>query len=464
MWNEPNLGLEWSGRPDLEEYGRFLVEVSRAIRSIGDSRIRILNGAFGLSAESAEEMFTKVPESLHAFDVWASHPYPHNHPPAYNIHDGTADKADFTIDAYLLELAVLKRFGRQPVPVMITETGYDLGNDLFTSSEGYPIIDEYVRAEYIMRAFRDYWPTYPEVVAVLPFIFCEAGWERFNWVSTDSRTGEDGLPTSPHLQYTYVRNLAKPTDKTGAISGCVSESTLGVRIPGASVTLSPGGAKATCGPDGGYTFSGLVPVRYSVSATADGYTRHDVAGVAVTVADVTRCNLRIAPGADMGGANMLGNWSMELGSGQGDMAGVALRWETFSKGIRARVSDEPARTGYLSQAISARGRHDVIRQTATYNSITPGKTYRLEVWAACRNLLTSDGQAGAWVDFDFTDNGGAVIGHVPTELRISGGKAWTAFRLAGEAPAGSKRLSVNLHVDASSGTAYFDDAYLAEGQ
>jgi len=547
IWNEPNLAHEWSGRPNIAEYGRFLVDCAAAIRSIGDKRITILNGAFALSASSAEEMFTAVPESLHAFDVWASHPYPQNHPPEYNLHDNTADNPDFAIDSYLRELEVLRRFGRD-VPVMIVETGYPLGNDLFTQSEGFPIIDEYNRAKYIMRAFRDYYPTYPELLAVLPFIFCEGGWEVFNWVSTDSKTDERGLPTSAHLQYHYVRKLAKPTDSTGAVSGHAAEETLGVRIEGAklrlepgglsattdrngvyffptvqpgrysltasaeghkktpgrritvsagantvadvalaaigrggiagavldgmtgeavegaTITVSPGGARAESAAAGKYLIGDLVPVRYTLAATAQGYTTHEVRGLGVAADKLSPCNFRVAPQRLMPGDNMLGNWSMELGAGEGETGGIALRWETLGGGLSAAVSDQTARTGYLAQAIRARSQHDVVRQITTYNVIDAGVEYQVEVWICCKDLRTSGAGQGAWVDFDFTDNAGAVLARVGTGQRVTGTSGWTATRLRSTAPEGSRRLSVNLNVGAIDGVAYFDDAYLAEGE
>lgn len=230
VWNEPNLVIEWSGMVDLAEYGRLLVDVAAALRALGDPRIRILNGAFGLSPEAARTLFEAVPASAHAFDVWASHPYPHNHPPEYNHHEGTAAEGDVhTIDAYLLELAVVEEYRGERVPVLLTETGYDLGNATCLE-DGYPIIDEALRVDYITRAFRDYWSQWPEVLGVTPFVFAAPGWERFNWVDPASRTLEGGLPETRYAQYDAVRALAKPTDRWGAISGRVTDASSGLPV------------------------------------------------------------------------------------------------------------------------------------------------------------------------------------------------------------------------------------------
>lgn len=271
VWNEPNLDLEWSGKANLHEYARFFVEVSRAIRSIGDSRIIIMNGAFALSPESTEACCKAHPEFVNAFDVWSSHPYPQNHPPEYNIHDGTAKVPEHSIDAYLLETAVLEKYGRKDVKVMITETGYALGEDLFTESEGYPAINEYNRADYMLRAFRDYWDKWPEIVAVSPFEFSDPGWTRFDWVDPESDTKADGSPTKPHYQYTLVSKLAKPTDPTGAISGRVTDARFGIALEGAEITLKEAPFSVSSDVTGTYIRPELAPGTYDVAVKRAGF-------------------------------------------------------------------------------------------------------------------------------------------------------------------------------------------------
>ncbi|MFQ6131477.1 MAG: carboxypeptidase regulatory-like domain-containing protein [Armatimonadota bacterium] len=273
VWNEPNLDLEWSGQASAEEYGEFLVDVHAALKALGDERIQVLNGATALDPEFVREMFEKVPASAHAFDVWASHPYPQNHPPEYNIHDNTARYRDATIDGYLLELEVLREFGRPDAKVMVTETAYVLGNQLYRS-EGYPIIDEQRRADYIMRAFRDYWSRWPEVLAVFPFIFVDAaaGWRGFEWVHPGSGTDENGWPTKRHLQYDYVAKLAKPNDPTGGISGRVVEPTTRQPAVGVRVELDGGADRAVTDAFGNFMFAQVQPGRHTVSLEARGLT------------------------------------------------------------------------------------------------------------------------------------------------------------------------------------------------
>ncbi len=205
IWNEPNLDIEWSGAANPVEYAHFLVDVAAAIRSIGDPRIRILNGALSPGGNyyylSYLDAMATVPGAMDAFDVWASHPYPGNHPPEYNIHDGSAAYKDATIDTYLLELERLAAHGRSGLQVLLTETGYALGQNNFVF-EGYPAITEGNRAEYISQALRDYWRYWPEVLGVCPYELVDPGgdWWVWDWLYPNGER---------HWQYDSVRSLAK---------------------------------------------------------------------------------------------------------------------------------------------------------------------------------------------------------------------------------------------------------------
>jgi DNA-binding beta-propeller fold protein YncE len=203
IWNEPELPVSWSNAPSAAEYGRFFVDVAGALHAIGDSRIRVLNGALTPGNAAFAEQLLRVPGFGSGFDLWAAHCYPYNHPPQYNLHAGTARYPEYTIDSYRLELGVLARYGRGDVKVILTETGYGLGDDIF-AFEGYPAINETNRADFMSRAFRDYWPRWPELLAACPFelVGPYGDWEWLDWLH----------PTTdiPHAQYTAIAALPKP--------------------------------------------------------------------------------------------------------------------------------------------------------------------------------------------------------------------------------------------------------------
>jgi len=214
IWNEPNLDIEWSGAPNPVEYAEFLVDVAAAIRSIGDSRIVILNGGLSPGGNYHNLAFidamATVPGAMDAFDVWSAHPYPGNHPPQYNNHDGSATYHDLTIDSYLLELERLAAHGRKNVQVILTETGYALGQNNFWF-EGYPPITEQNRADYILRAFRDYWRYWPELLGVCPYELVDprGDWWVWDWLYPDGQHHEQydaiaGLPKTGPLAPSHV--------------------------------------------------------------------------------------------------------------------------------------------------------------------------------------------------------------------------------------------------------------------
>ncbi len=204
VWNEPELSVNWHPSPSAQEYGHFFVDVAQAIHSIGDARLKVLNG--GLTPGNADftRQLAAVPGFGQAFDLWAAHCYPYDHPPEYNIHDGTAVYTEFAIDSYQRELDVLAaEGGRSGVKVILTETGHGLGDNLF-AFEGYQAIAEDNRADYMVRAFRDYWAAWPEVEAACPFELVDPyghwGWMDWLYPTTDV----------PHAQYTAVAALSKP--------------------------------------------------------------------------------------------------------------------------------------------------------------------------------------------------------------------------------------------------------------
>ena len=298
--NEVNSSKEWGGNANAWEYGRCLVDVANAIRSIGDSRIRIMNAGLAGGADFVNEMFALVPESLWAWDVWASHSYSLNRPPEINQHNGTAGPGSITIDSYLDELAVIASYGRTGVQVILTETGYALGDQTFSE---YPIINEDIRADYIVRAFRDYWSKWPEVLGVTPFEFVDnsGGWSSYDWVYPGSGTGTQNRPTNAHKQYYDVWNLAKPNMSRGCISGCVREAAFNARLSGAIVTLNPGGYTTTTDAMGNYYFPNstnlnlVSPGTYTVTASKSGFANQTVANVAVAAGQNVVVNFALPP-------------------------------------------------------------------------------------------------------------------------------------------------------------------------
>lgn len=295
--NECNNNMEWSGAANPTEYAQFFVQTSNAIRSLGDSRIKITN--CGLSPGGSYNNIAyvqaccQVPGFINAFDVWAFHTYPSS-PPEINIHDGTAPMGSHTIDNYLAELQVLASYGRTGVQVIATETAYALGPD-----------GEAARADRVMRAFRDYWSKWPEVLGVCPYEFCDpfGGNDGLDWVNRLSGSTPDNLPTIAHEQYWSVYRLAKPGHTTGCVSGKVTESVFGAPLSGAQVTLTPGPASTTTDAAGNYFFPRLSPGVYALSVTKANYTSGAASAIELSAAENEVRDFSLTPTA---GCNISG--------------------------------------------------------------------------------------------------------------------------------------------------------------
>ena len=292
VWNEPNLHFMWGGAANPSEYARFFVETSDAIRALGDERIKVLNAALAPEGDVDNlqfiaEAITSEPRFRTAFDFWASHPYPHNQPPANNLHDGTAlPGSRYTIDAYLLELERLRASGvdTSALRVVLTETGYKLDDDWYPH---YPIITEQNRSEYIREAFDRYWSRWPEVLTVTPFNLSDpqGSWREFEWVWSSSGVDANGFPVQPRLQY------ARMLPGVGTVTGTVTDEN-GKPMRSVTVEADLNGHRAVTVSDGSYVLIGY-PGTYRLSATKSGYTAPSAEGVEVTQGGIATVNFTL---------------------------------------------------------------------------------------------------------------------------------------------------------------------------
>jgi hypothetical protein len=270
--NEPNNANEWSNAPNPEEYGRFFVAVARAIHALGDSRARVVNGALSPGGSYDNLRFTremtKVDGFVEELDAWGTHAYPGNTPPWVNLHDGTAESHIGVIDGYVAELAELATGGVDvtSLPVLITEFAYSVG----AAGGDYPPLDEGLRTEYVVRAFRDYWTKWPEVISVNPY-YLQGPFDRVTqpWVWIEAGTGpdEEGLPAGALPHYKAVAQLWKPGDTNGCLSGNVRD-VFGNPLEGAVVRLAELDRSVETNSAGFFIMGDVPPGIYSAEVSA----------------------------------------------------------------------------------------------------------------------------------------------------------------------------------------------------
>ena len=260
IWNEPNLNLEWGGEANPEEYAAMAVDVAAAIRALGDDHIVIMNGGLSPYGDIAPLAFidrmARVDGWLNSFDVWASHTYPGNRPPEYNLHDGTATTyTELSIDSYMIELERLAQYGRDDLQVLVTETGYALGASNLSSQYGYAVIGESNRADYMLRAMSDYWAQWPEVLGVCPFELVDpnGNWDVWDWRDNSGST---------HTQYDVLAAASKPS----VLAEGTLEITFEARVGGEAGTQTID-VSLTTPSNGGVSFSNVAPVRVQTSTS-----------------------------------------------------------------------------------------------------------------------------------------------------------------------------------------------------
>jgi hypothetical protein len=235
--NEPNHGNEWGGRPDAGAYARFLIDVADALHA-ADPGARVLNAGFDPYAPNTggqrlvggmyyvdEETFL---DRMHAayldvfdrLDAWTSHAYPmgpftegpwvqayqvdlindavnpdHVEPPPGVYNRG--------INSYEWELFKLSTYGVEPLPVMITETGWRHAESVdpgaVDGGEALPGAETVaIYLDLALRGNGGRYPEYPEegwtpwlddprVVAVTFFALdgLPTEWGHTNWLVLD---------------------------------------------------------------------------------------------------------------------------------------------------------------------------------------------------------------------------------------------------------------------------------------
>lgn len=372
--NEPNLDEMWGGAASPAEYARFFVDVSAAIRAIGDPRIRVLNAALAPEGNVDNLAFIKQASAADSrfrssFDLWASHPYPRNQPPAQNLHDATAlPGSRYTIDAYLLELEALADAGVDiaGLQVVLTETGYELEDAHYAE---YPAVTEELRAEYVRQALEEHWPHWPEVRAVTPFELSGwyGSWQRFDWVYPSSTTSRHGLPTQPRLQYTRLM------PGMGTLNGTILDDA-GAPLKGVTVLAEPGQHEALTLADGSFLLL-APPGTYTLAASRPGYEDAIRPGVHVAAGDSESVGLVLAarlPTALVNPsfeADDLANWTA-----WGDADGVQTSPWFFDIGAQEG-------NGFLGTAVNCGAKDGGVQQSI---AAQPGGTATVHAWTLTR--------------------------------------------------------------------------------
>ncbi len=216
--NETNLCYEWecdsgtiTGETMAREYAHLVADVADELHAIGDSRIRVTNGALApggvvdcqcggsgftpgwTSIEYLNFMKAEVPDVFDKIDVFSTHSYP-----ASGKGFGffvPYDQAGVGLKYFEDELAAI---GKPNMKVLVTETGWTISHEGMNHSRDQV-------GDWTVQAYQNVWETHPNILGVMPFILRDSAWDNFAWAQTNG---------SPYPVYNKVR--AHRCSKPGA--------------------------------------------------------------------------------------------------------------------------------------------------------------------------------------------------------------------------------------------------------
>lgn len=161
--NEVNLGKEWGGEVNPEDYALYLKEFTNKLKNTNPDYF-VMPAGFDTSLPTAKgslnestyliRMVRKEPDIFELVDGWASHSYPN---PNFSGSEYASGRG--SIKTFEWELSFLKSLGvKKDLPVFITETGWSKNN-----------LNEETISKKFMFAFENIWNN-SKIVAITPFI------------------------------------------------------------------------------------------------------------------------------------------------------------------------------------------------------------------------------------------------------------------------------------------------------
>jgi len=209
--NEPNLCYEWecdgsagtlTDKTIAGEYAHMLSDVADAVHSIGDPRIKVMNGALApggaatcqcgttnftagsLATTFLGYMSQAVPGVFNKIDAFASHSYP-----------AKGEGWGFFVQ-YSEAMTGLKYFekelaaiGKPSMKVLITETGWTIQHENLSWSRDQV-------GDFTVDALKNVWLTHANILGITPFILRDGSWDKFAWTQVNG---------TPYPVYTKVR-------------------------------------------------------------------------------------------------------------------------------------------------------------------------------------------------------------------------------------------------------------------
>jgi len=179
--NEVNLGKEWGGKADPDEYANYLDTIAERLKK-ESFHYFVMAAALDSNAKSnstdveeAEYMIQMLSGNRDRFrnlDGLASHSYPYKELGQENLKG--------TLKHYEWELNLIKSLGiEKSLPVFITETGWMHGDEY---------LSQHAISEKMAYALNNVWND-SRIAAVTPFVlnYNTHPFEHYSWIASDGR-------------------------------------------------------------------------------------------------------------------------------------------------------------------------------------------------------------------------------------------------------------------------------------
>lgn len=433
------LGNEINGKWDPEAYGRFIIAVSKALKSELPGIKMVSAGLAGNGADFLDQMLTAVPEAADYIDCWGLHPYGANHPPAYDL-DG------YCLKGHLWTAQALAKHGITDPRFVMTESGYELGDK---KDHRYPRITDELRAQYLVEAYETIWAPDPRVVTLTLFMLQSVhyptwhGWVLIRDDCTKTKTfealaavpkppGHDWMPQGP-----------------ARVEGRVIDAESGMGLERVFVYTVPGIYAAETGPDGRFVIEGLPEGAYTVRYFRDGFLpAGEFPQVSATRAESPRLALRM---------KRVGFVKREF-TGRGR---VVDGWLPTAAKPSEQHSVDPTvrRLGPVSQRLDAApGRSVGIWICTGYATAVPDRAYAGEVWVKGKGVKRGKG-GGASFTLSVTDSFAHPLSSAKVTLPLDGDFDWTPLSATVAPVPEGRRLVLTCSFEAEEGTVWFADPY-----
>ncbi len=441
---------EINGSWPADRYAQWLYDLAVEVKQAYPGLKVCSCGMAGSGSDYYDELLRIKPALKQVVDFWGLHPYGANHPPEYG-------PAEVSLRAYELTAAVLKKHGVSPIRLMCTETGYELEFSATGKDAKYPPIDDHNRAEYLARAFRDYYVPDARIECVTPFMLWDFPWH--NWNGWDFMH-HDGRPRPVYGALAAVQPKTGGRDwmptGTGRIRGRITWGDTGIGVPRVVVYSEPGFYGAVTDDEGRFDIREMPEGTYRVSAFRDGYTGFATRSVSV------RDN---RPATFNGTVDRVSLIAPSFGRpGEKGLAPLPAGWSRIGSVTAAnavQLDDAVAYQGRRTLRIRGSGDGDVgVVKYGGYSSAYPSEVFIAEVHVRAEAARP---RGGPWLAVDTTNGRGEVLGtgkafaHTP----LTDG-CWHRITAAVFAPARSSRVRVSFGVERAAGTFYFSEPFVGE--